>query len=280
MAIRREFKIGIVVFMAVGLPIGFVTMVAPNWAVPVGLGIVASVVALWMRRWLFYHHSETQAAFRRLNALTALSAVKLEVPLAWSSMAMQPDTLLAILGDVIGSGRKLVVECGSGMSTIYLAKCLSARKQGRVIAIEHDSTWADYVNQLLVVNGLADIAEVVVAPLKDTVIEGRSCRWYDPDVLNELPIPEGIDLLLVDGPPEDTGVMARAPALPFFHDYLASHSRIFLDDTNRLEERMIADAWAAQFKLQTDFSEQGHGHCIMRPVQDGEPKGLADTSLA
>ena len=47
--------------------------------------------------------------------------------------------------------------------------------------------------------------------------------------------------------------MIRYPALPLLHLHLAEHALILLDDTNRPDERLIAQRWLAEIPgLQQD----------------------------
>jgi hypothetical protein len=57
-----------------------------------------------------------------------------------------------------------------------------------------------------------------------------------------------IDILVVDGPPGESGAFARRPALEFFLPYLQIDSLIFLHDTKRNDERQIAQEWAKKFR--------------------------------
>lgn len=152
--------------------------------------------------------------------------------------AASPDVVGVLLEELRASSPKLIVECGSGVSTLFLA--LAAKQhspQTRIVALDHDAEYAGKTRALLERHGVAEYAEVRHAPLVPDVA-GQT--WYDPQVAANL---SDIDLLFVDGPPMTTGPLARKPALPVLWDQLSSHGIIVLDDMIRDDEQEIAAGW-------------------------------------
>lgn len=160
--------------------------------------------------------------------------------LPWSSGAMRPAALALVCNEIVHGRRERVVECGSGVSTVLLARLLRYRGAGSVVAIEHDADWAGLVEELLHREVLGDIARVVHAPL-----EGEPL-WYARSALDATP--EAIDLLVVDGPPADGPAegLRRAPALPTFEPRLVKGATVILDDLQRPGERDVLARWEAQ----------------------------------
>jgi hypothetical protein len=78
---------------------------------------------------------------------------------------MTPAGLAAVRAHVAGRHRRRIVACGSGFSTLVLARLLHTRG-GRLVSLEHDQTWATRVRSNLAATGLAEIAQVALAPLK------------------------------------------------------------------------------------------------------------------
>jgi predicted O-methyltransferase YrrM len=188
----------------------------------------------------------------RLSTLLDPGELPLPLPGGW---AVSPASLLAIVRDVLdGQAREAVVECGSGTSTVWLALALRRRGAGHVTAIEHDRHYADITRGQLAQLGLQEWATVLDAPLADVEVDGEMTRWYDSACLSRLP--QRIDLLLVDGPPGDTGPHARKPAFPLLQDRLAAGAVVVLDDTDRPAEREIAVDWLAR--------EGAHGRLVER----------------
>lgn len=175
----------------------------------------------------------------------------LPLPGGW---ALTGQTLLALVDEVLRSSRDNVVECGCGTSTVWTALALRHRGVGHVYALEHEAKFAQITRDQLRAQGLEDWATIIDAPLADTTIEGESVQWYDLEALDQLP--ERIDLLFVDGPPGDTGRLARRPAYVLLQTRLYNDSVVVLDDTNRPAEQEIAEDWLSRTTL--------HGHLIER----------------
>ena len=59
-------------------------------------------------------------------------------------------------------------------------------------------------------------------------------------------VPDGIDLLLIDGPPGygDGMSHSRYPAMPALADRMAPNAMVFLDDADREPEREIVARWS------------------------------------
>jgi hypothetical protein len=73
---------------------------------------------------------------------------------------------------------------------------------------------------------------------------GRDFSWYQTDVFADL---QGIDLLVVDGPPARASLEARYPALPTLRDRLSPNAIVVLDDAGREDETQIVERWCAEF---------------------------------
>jgi len=157
--------------------------------------------------------------------------------LPWGTGAMRPAGLVLVCNEIMYAGRTAIVECGSGVSTVVLARLLRQRGAGTLTAIEHDAGWADRVSELLVAEGLDGVARVLHAPL------GGDPAWYDRAVLTQLA--DAVDLLIVDGPPADEEGMglAREPALPLLDARLSAGATVVLDDLDRPGEQSVLAAW-------------------------------------
>jgi predicted O-methyltransferase YrrM len=164
---------------------------------------------------------------------------------AW---ALRPDGL-AVLERLVGEGRSRIVECGSGLSTVTIARALGAIQAGHVHALEHHPGWAAATRRALADQDLSELASVLDAPLVD--------GWYDPGAVDDLP--RGIDLLLVDGPPAgEAGIEeSRYPALPRLADRLAPDAAVVLDDAERPGERRVLERWLAEFPLRAHHAPAG-----------------------
>lgn len=142
--------------------------------------------------------------------------------------------------------RQEVVELGSGVSTVVLARLLRERG-GRLRSLEHDPDWAVVVRDQLKRERLTDVATLLEAPLEPSELSLENAPWYAASAVSALP-GEGIDLLLVDGPPGYGDGMAhsRYPALPALAERLAPGCLVILDDAGREAEREIVQRWAEE----------------------------------
>ncbi len=187
-------------------------------------------------------------------ALDALAMARLAplsgLYLPWTSFSMRAAAIVDLLNEITLWDRRLIVECGSGNSTIYMARLL--RKRGgaaRLVSIEHEPTWAEATRKALKAEGLTGVAEVIDAPLSD--------GWYAKAAIPDL---TDVGLLVVDGPPaytEETQ-LSREPALDHFAPMLAADATIVLDDARRPGEQAVLAAWAERHDRTFELQPGGH----------------------
>lgn len=186
---------------------------------------------------------ELKQTFGQLEALQNLNAVlpTSDVLPATRGWAASPDLLLALVDLVITERPSLIVECGSGASTLWLA--LALRRfgiDGRIIALDHDPVFSGKTRDFLARHDVLDLAEVRDAPLESFSLDGETYSWYARTAWEDL---AGIDLLFVDGPPAATGHQARYPALPLLNKSLSPIATIVLDDLIVPDMREVLPRW-------------------------------------
>ena len=174
-------------------------------------------------------------SYRQIEALhQLLLLLKFSAPIPpMRNWAASPDLLLTISDLVRTHKPGLVVELGSGVSTLIVAKS-GAKK---VISIDDSEEFAEKTRELLKSHGVRGV-EIRVAPLQ-THFSGVD--WYDTSKLNDL---KKIDLLIIDGPPGSKNPAARNPAHAEFIDRISAKAVIVIDDVNRDGERELAQAFA------------------------------------
>ena len=179
--------------------------------------------------------------------------------------AATPDFVLDVILRAQRFAEPTIVECGSGVSTLWLGLWLQRRGQGRLVSLEHDGPYADHIRELVAEAGAQQFVEVVHAPLVDHTIGGTNWSWYSLDAVPDIPI----DVLIVDGPPNWIHPQVRFPAVPLLDSRLSSRSVVFLHDTGRPgEQRVLAD-WLAshpQWHAEKIDTEKGGAVVTSAPV--------------
>jgi predicted O-methyltransferase YrrM len=201
-------------------------------------------------------------AQRQQHALTQIRPLVGEIPLDFSQWAADPLLLQNIVRLVVEHRPGLIVECGSGSSTVIMARCLRALGSGRIISIDHDPVFANRTRELLRLYQVGDLVNVVTAPLAARELNGRVARWYGPEYESLLQVP--IDLLVVDGPPGSSGPLARYPAVPLLRRHLAPEHVVVLDDGDRTDERATAQAWRDELDATLIYLDGGRGGWLLR----------------
>jgi predicted O-methyltransferase YrrM len=186
---------------------------------------------------------DIKQTFSQLEALQNLRAVlpASGVLPATRGWAASPDLLVVLVDLVIAERPSLVVECGSGTSTLWLALAMRQFEiDGRIIALDHDPAFAAKTRDFLAKHHVSDIAEVRDAPLESFDLDGEAYSWYSRRAWEDL---KGIDLLFVDGPPAATGHQARYPALPLLSGSLSKAATLVLDDLVVTDMQNVVKLW-------------------------------------
>jgi predicted O-methyltransferase YrrM len=154
-----------------------------------------------------------------------------------------PGEMAAFLYHLIRRHRpKLILELGSGSSTVLLAASARANGAGRVISIEHDPAYRDRTAQFLRQTELSDWVDLIEAPLVEQRFGELSLQWYDLAPLLRT-LSERIDLLFVDGPPGKIQALSRYPAVPVLAPHLSPQALILVDDGRRDDELQMIKLW-------------------------------------
>lgn len=187
-------------------------------------------------------HSRSVREIEALIDIRALVPARTTMP-STQGWAASPITISALVREIIDTKPSLVVEIGSGGSSVWVGYCLERQGGGRCISLEHDEEYAAKTRADVARHGLEQYVEVVHCPLTSVKVAGETFRWYDLSKVEGL---EGIDIVFVDGPPGTTGPLARYPALPVLRDRCAPGARFILDDAARPDERAIVQRWVEE----------------------------------
>ncbi|UOO81740.1 class I SAM-dependent methyltransferase [Uruburuella testudinis] len=171
---------------------------------------------------------------------------------------ISPDIGLFIINQMRQKQYDLVIEFGSGTSTLLFAKLAAAKHHQplmsdllpqKILSFDHHADYYQRTQVLLNTNQVAKHVDLVHAPLIEWQKNEQTFLYYDCEatlqqLAQNLQGKSAKILVLVDGPPGDTCKNARYPAVPLLFKYLAEHQiDIILDDATRPEEREVAAKW-------------------------------------
>lgn len=196
-----------------------------------------------------YHQSEAlDALYRDLEFTRALPRLRGNAP--------SPDYLREVTQHIWRRSPRFVVECGSGITTVMLAKALQRNGYGHVYSLDHDFENANSTYRLLCEHGLNDWATVIHANLVKYTLGGNDYAWYS---LNDLPN-VAIDMLVVDGPGLSTQKHSRYPALFLLRSRLSEQAVVMMNNAHRDDEVATLTRWSLdfpEFQFQRVKSERG-----------------------
>lgn len=204
---------------------------------------------------------------KQIEAFISLySTQQLSLPLPpMRGSAISPDFANIVVSEVYRKRPKVVVECGSGVSTIIAANCFRSLNAGHIVSVDHEEKYAEITRSNLRLHGLDAFATVVHAPLKEIIINSSKWLWYDTQFVDKL---SKADMLIIDGPPRDPErKMVRYPALPLLSKYLNDDAIIILDDAGREDEKNVVEAWLKEFKgFRAEYFPTEKGTVIIQKV--------------
>lgn len=196
-----------------------------DWAALMGVGAIQWP---WLLRSL---RGGTRAEKRQLLERLGLPQDALPNLGSWKA---DTSLLNKIADQILSAKPRLVVEFGSGASTLIAARALQLNGSGRLISFDQHADFVSATRQWLGDHGLtSDLRSV---PLVASPGPWRGL-WYDHGSL-----PENIDLLLIDGPCWTIHPFGRGAAASLF-DKIAIGGMVMLDDGSRPGERIVRRRW-------------------------------------
>ncbi len=213
---------------------------------------VGGALALGLRQAVRAVQREQDTRYRRSEAWLAIySVIQPAVPFRPIQIYQAtPEFLRFVVQLMLESKPALVVELGSGLSTVLAAYCIERNGQGRIVSIDHEARFCEATRSLLRLHGLERHVRLVHAPLIAVEAGGRTSQWYDPAVIRRALDEEGrpIGLLVVDGPPGKDQSMARFPAVPLLEDRLTPTALVLVDDARRPDEQAMVAEWMQRYE--------------------------------
>lgn len=154
--------------------------------------------------------------------------------------ALRPFCLAYVLNEIIIGQRKSIIEFGSGMSTILIARLIKENNiSARFISVEHNKEWIGVLKSQLQNEGLSEIVEIIHTDLVVGDTELGEVTSYDFDKIKKEIFNIKFDLIIVDGPPAntETSKYSRFPILLELRNHLFDDFCFLLDDAERSGEK-------------------------------------------
>ena len=234
--------------LAIAVVFIVISLVGVQLFSPLVVLLIVAPLFLVALSWRLYRALDQQLGeqqfneYRQQEALSAIyNTLDIQHPLPrMRHTAASPDFLHLMASEIFRLRPQTIVEVGSGTSTLIAAYCLRKIGAGKIVSLDHLQKYADITRQTIDSHGLGEFAEVIHAPLKPYSIDGREFQWYDDAGLRDI---EQIDVLIVDGPPQEVSSDARYPAIPLLQSRLHADSIVLLDDGAREDETRIVKQW-------------------------------------
>ena len=211
-----------------------------------------------IRRIAKNHREEAWQHYRQGEFYSQLiHFLKLSAPIpSTRSWAASPDVLLTLFDIAQRTAPNVVLDLGSGMSTLVLAK---SAPQAKIISVDNSEEYAEKTRKLLAAHNITNV-EVRLALLTS---HHSGVEWYDTSVLSDI---SQIDLLFIDGPPGSKNDQARMPAVVECAKKLSAKAVVVIDDAARVGERAMAEKFAEALPNHTlEFLPHEKGTALITP---------------
>nr|WP_321330295.1 hypothetical protein [Alcaligenes faecalis] len=174
------------------------------------------------------------------------------------SWPVSADFALCVMRQLVLQPYDLVIEFGSGMSTVIVAKTLALMaerheaQQTRFVSFEHLDSYYQQTHAHLQQAGLVNAVQLTLAPLAEwQSSEGQvypyySCQSTLAQLAKQKPGSRNRILVIVDGPPASTRPQARYPAGALLvEQFPDAHIDFLIDDYIREDEKQVVQHWLA-----------------------------------
>ena len=209
------------------------------------------VIAKKSREENWQHYRQSEYFAQLINLMDFKAAIP-----GLRSWAASADVLLTLANTSQKIQPKIVVDLGSGVSTLVLAK---ATPSAKVFSIDHLPEFASKTRALLDDHQITNV-DLRVAPLSPHPAGGD---WYAASAFADI---DQIDLLFIDGPPGSKDDQARHPALAQCLSKLSPAAVIVIDDANRNGERELAEMFLKALPgHELEFLSHEKGTAVLRP---------------
>lgn len=172
--------------------------------------------------------------------------------LAATSSSLSFNTIAIIINDILINNRKNIIEFGSGISTIILARFFKYEKlRCHLYSIDNNSKWILYLSEIIEKEKLNDYVTIIYSPLSKCAFNPYNINWYEVSKINDTIGDAIFDMVIIDGPEAHTNELkfARYPAIPYIKEKLNNCYSIFIDDATRSGEKKLIEMWSNILKV-------------------------------
>ena len=189
------------------------------------------------------HHSKKADD---IYAMEILQPLIIDLPyLPFNGGSLRPLGIAYILNEIIMNQRKMVLEFGSGLSTVLMARLIKKNNLNvKIVTVEHNKQWATIIEGYLINEDLLGYVDIIQADLKEMETSLGKVNWYDYETVLKGVENKKFDLITVDGPPANGKKIrySRFPAFIKMKDFFEEDFCLIVDDANRKGEQKIVKA--------------------------------------
>ena len=190
------------------------------------------------------HHSKKADD---IYAMAILQPLLTDLPyLPFNGGALRPVCIAYILNEIIINQRKMVLEFGSGLSTVLMARLIKKNNLDvKIVTVEHNKEWSKIIEGYLTNEDLTQYVKIIQADLKEMETPLGKVNWYDYATVLKGVQDQKFDLITVDGPPANGRKIrySRYPAFINMTDFFKEDFCLILDDANRKGEQKIIQSF-------------------------------------
>lgn len=232
-------------FLPSGYQVGYMIFIA---SVAVIGSILLSVHLLHQKTNEKLESQSVEIAFhyKQIEALFSINQViKINRPLPeFRGWAISPDFAVLVLKAYLNSRPKVILEFGSGISSVLLGYAIKQHGFGHVYTLEHDLEYAEKTRSILKQHGLDSFVTILHCELIDYTIDQNNWKWYN---LEKLDSEIRVEMVVVDGPPYQVQDKSRYPALKLLDKNIVKGGTLLVDDCRRGEDMEVVKLWLKEF---------------------------------
>ena len=173
------------------------------------------------------------------DSISLQELLKLNLPfIPRTSYSLSPTVTLHLINEALIYNRTKVLELGTGISTIYLAKAFSEKNhKATIVSIDENPEWQEHIRSILYRENLIDFVSMKPINIDSSTSQG----WYNITEFSDAINNQKFDLIVIDAPSTHNN-RSRTKVVDYIknNNILEESYSIFIDDTYRSEERLMS----------------------------------------